>query len=288
MANAMDLDSDNDGIPDIIEAGGDDTDNNGTVDDFIDTNADGMDDALAADPLTIRDTDNDGVDDYLDLDSDQDTLSDLLEAGGSDADDNGLVDDDIDNNNDGWADATAGDALALPDTDSDSIPDYLDLDSDGDRLFDLIESGAPDTNADGLADAFADSDNDGIPDTADVDTTAGVDNDNDGIDDRFDVSITLADDMNNNGIDDTAEPDADADGKATLAISAELPDSNNNGIPDILDPGRSASLVTGTGCSVSRIHAGQVDPLMIFILLAGTVGLCRRRIRFARADYSAA
>ncbi|WP_405604456.1 LamG-like jellyroll fold domain-containing protein [Polaribacter sp. Asnod1-A03] len=53
---------------------------------------------------SIRDTDNDGVPDYLDLDSDNDGIYDIVEAGGSDTDKDGLVDDSADLDGDGLAD----------------------------------------------------------------------------------------------------------------------------------------------------------------------------------------
>ena len=42
LANYLDLDSDNDGIADIVEAGGTDADGNGTVDVTTDTDGDGL------------------------------------------------------------------------------------------------------------------------------------------------------------------------------------------------------------------------------------------------------
>ena len=48
-----DLDSDNDGIPDLIEVGGTDEDGDGMVDDFNDSDGDGYDDNY--------DTDDDGT-----------------------------------------------------------------------------------------------------------------------------------------------------------------------------------------------------------------------------------
>ncbi len=94
-----------------------------------------------------RDSDGDNVPDYLDLDSDNDSIPDQLEAqalsnisGATDA------------NGDGLYDEYTG--LVVADTDSDGVPDYLDLDSDNDGIYDLVESGcgAPDTNYNGMID----------------------------------------------------------------------------------------------------------------------------------------
>jgi hypothetical protein len=82
-----------------------------------------------------RDTDGDGTADYLDLDSDNDTISDQVESG----------DDDV---------------LTLPfDSDADGTADYLDLDSDGNCVPDETE-GAGDMDEDGIG-FFADLDDDG-------------------------------------------------------------------------------------------------------------------------------
>ena len=58
--NALDLDSDNDGIPDITEAGGNDVNGDGRIDyptqndptSLNDSNNDGLDDELATGPLS--------------------------------------------------------------------------------------------------------------------------------------------------------------------------------------------------------------------------------------------
>jgi len=87
----------------------------------------------------VNDFDNDGQADYLDLDSDNDGLTDANEAGGTDADGDGVIDGFTDADNDGWDDATETTNLSVDDFDSDGQPDYLDLDSDGDGINDAIE-----------------------------------------------------------------------------------------------------------------------------------------------------
>lgn len=95
-----------------------------------------------------RDSDSDGVPDALDLDSDNDGLLDSIEAQALTT-----ITPVTDANSDGLYDEYVG--LVLADTDSDTIPDYLDLDSDNDGIYDLVESGcsAPDTNYNGMIDA---------------------------------------------------------------------------------------------------------------------------------------
>ncbi len=157
IENALDLDSDNDGIPDYIESLGNNFLNLSGVD--IDEN--GLDDIY--DPNSIQiDTDADGIYDYLDLDSDNDGIYDLHETGQlglllSDTDINGIVDGPITSlSMNGWIDnaETSIDSgiigYALNDLDNDSNFSYLDLDSDEDGCNDVIEAGFSDTNSDGL------------------------------------------------------------------------------------------------------------------------------------------
>ena len=88
--------------------------------------------------------------------------------------------------------------LSAPDTDFDGNPNYNDIDSDDDGIFDVEEGGDGDldTNEDGVIDSnddgYSDEDNDGMDDSAeettapdnDGDTTPNyldIDSDNDGI-----------------------------------------------------------------------------------------------------------
>jgi len=88
-----DLDTDNDSVSDLLEAGGFDNDSDGRVDNFVDGNADGVTDNQALSPIIPPDTDGDLVRDFRDLDSDNDGLSDLLESTGPafDVDNNGIL-----------------------------------------------------------------------------------------------------------------------------------------------------------------------------------------------------
>jgi hypothetical protein len=64
VANYLDLDSDNDGIPDIIEVGGTDSNHDGKVDSFVDINQNGYQDALEGTNALLKsgaDTNNDGL-----------------------------------------------------------------------------------------------------------------------------------------------------------------------------------------------------------------------------------
>jgi outer membrane protein OmpA-like peptidoglycan-associated protein len=236
--NYLDLDSDNDGIADAIEAGtGTDTNSNGIDDQFdvaltggSDVNGDGIDDAV-----TATDTDADGVSDYRDLDSDNDSIPDVAEAGLVDADNDGRLD--------------AGATMAtqpLPDTDTDAIPDYLDVDSNGDGINDIVEvgNGVLDSNNDGRVDDINDADGDGIPDVVDADPSGfGLRNDMDG--DGLNNTLDLDDD--NDGIPDIAEMDAngnDVDTDGDGIVNRLDRDSDNDGLPDSIEAVNGAVLDT--------------------------------------------
>ncbi|TMM28583.1 T9SS type A sorting domain-containing protein [Polaribacter aestuariivivens] len=170
IANYLDLDSDNDGIPDNIEAQPTasyvapttftDADNDG-LDDNYDANVPGgVDGAYFV--LVNTDSGTDTIPDYLDTDSDNDGTPDLVEANlslfgfyginGLDsnyesadnfADVNGTFDNtpynDFPDNPSGgevdWRDATS----TFRDTDNDGVPDTTDLDDDNDGILDTVE-----------------------------------------------------------------------------------------------------------------------------------------------------
>ena len=276
VIDALDLDSDNDGIPDIIEAGGDDTDGDGRVDGFEDVDGDGLDDGIAVDPLDNPDSDGDGIVDAHDLDSDNDGTPDVIEAGGTDVDGDGILDGIVDADGDGFADSVdtdndltpgAGDggvALENLDTDGDGVDDRLDLDSDNDGIPDVTENGGTDVDGDGVLDGYTDVDGDGFADSVDTDdnTVPGpgdggtslptgdadldgvpnyldLDSDNDGILDLVEAGGT---DVDGNGrIDDFADVDGDG--------FADAVDTDDNTIPGTGDGGISLEIpnTDGTG-----------------------------------------
>ncbi|MEQ8550141.1 MAG: T9SS type A sorting domain-containing protein [Cyclobacteriaceae bacterium] len=236
----QDLDSDNDGIPDIVELGGVDADGNGIADNLTDTDNDGLVDLFDSDNsgtlLTLFDTDGDGLINAVDLDSDNDGITDITEAGGTDTNGDGKVDSSTDSDYDGLADLvdtdSGGTAYVSIDTDNDGVQDYLDVDSDNDGITDAVENGAPDTNNDGRIDSFSiDTDNDGLADAVDPDnggtSISLADTDNDGILDFRDL------DSDNDGYPDILEGggvDSNGDG-----IVDALLDSDGDGIPDVAD-----------------------------------------------------
>ena len=250
-----------------------------------------MSDDLQLFPFDLVDSDNDLVADFRDLDSDNDGLTDLLESGGIDSDNNGRIDGFIDDNNDGADDAIQLNSAFGLDTDEDGIPNRLDLDTDNDGLFDVVESGGFDNRDDGILDSMQDVDLDGIPDSVDVDITLGVDADGDGIDDQFDASFINETDTDGDGIVDSADPDANGDGFAddvvnNLALGQALPDSNGNGAVDLLEAEEGlihAGLggVGGVGCSIYSDGGDRtsIDPLFLLLLASSSVCLWRRSQR---------
>ena len=184
VPNIFDLDSDNDGIADVVEAGGSDPDNDGRIGTgaITDTDGDGLSDIVDPDnggtPLTKPNSDGDALDDYMDIDSDNDGIVDNIEGQstsgytaplGTDANSNGW-DDRYDGN-------AGGTAISLVDTDKDGTPDYLDTNSDNDGGDDATE--AYDTDKDGIANTTPtniDSDGDGLDNAYDSDGTSSTDN----------------------------------------------------------------------------------------------------------------
>ncbi|MEY3368731.1 MAG: hypothetical protein RI973_1886, partial [Bacteroidota bacterium] len=232
--------------------------------------------------LLIADTDQDAVRDHLDLDDDNDGVTDLREfcypgTGFSclpgakdpgqdedidgipnylDANDPALSLNCLDSNGDGICDAL----LAAYDADADGIPNHLDADADGDGIFDLLEAGhhQSDANSDGKIDgapsAFGNNgffnaiasdphspnatetyqirnlDNDLLPDFLDIDR------DNDGIGDALECdNPPLCADSDGDGNPDADETDSDDD---LLSDTQECPggsacpDADDNGTPD--------------------------------------------------------
>merc|ERR1712063_95867 len=177
ISDFRDLDSDNDGLPDLLEGGGVDSDSDGMVDSTNDPNGNGWAETVENSPLPLPDTDGDSRPDYLDLDSDNDSIPDVVEAGLDDTNGDALVDSTVDNNNNGFADiyedARAGSTFTLVDTDGDGLPDLQDLDSDNDAVSDLVEGGlvsrtVVDFDNDGVM-SGSDADRDGIVDVGDAD-----------------------------------------------------------------------------------------------------------------------
>lgn len=257
-------DSDGDGIPDYVESR-QGTNPNAAGDVVADSDGDSIPNYIegynSQSPSASRDSDGDGTADYMDLDSDADTILDATERT-ADSDGDGVMNyRDLDSENDGILDALEGNT----DLDSDGTPNYLDLDSDNDGIFDpweavndyvisldynwdgriSVASGAfVDANANGVIDNLEtrfggrpivpyDKDRDGTPDYLDRDS------DDDGLPDLFErMNDNDQDGLRNyrdrdsdgDGVGDSYEGlnDTDRDGK----FNFEDLDSDEDGIPD--------------------------------------------------------
>lgn len=233
VPNHLDLDTDNDAMPDALEASGGILPANFTSEGRItpaymaenDLNGDGMADMLASSLLAMPDSDGDGVLDYIDMDSDNDGLTDAREAGLDDTNNDGFVDSFVDDDGDGLTDTFDPDfgrsPLSPANTDGDGLPDYLDSDSDGDGVPDGVEANDRDMN--GIADW--DINNNGLVDAEE----GGFDTNDNGLIDIFDpwagAAPVSAQDTDSDGLPDYMDVDDDNDG---IATSAE--DTNGNGI----------------------------------------------------------
>ena len=271
--NNFDIDSDNDGIPDILEAGGTDANGDGKADETTDTDQDGLSNAFDANnggsALSPGDTDGDGINDLFDIDADNDGIIDNIEAQTTasfeplrnmDTDGDGF-DDRYDPDNGGTAITLsnfdmAGDGLDYLDlnSDGDAQPDWIegfDDDEDGDALNDLIvradnfESAAGDP---GIYLSGVDSDNDNVPDFLE-------DADNDGLPNFLDPDNALYRDTDRDGLIDLY--DADNFGVATTAPSG-LSNSDGDAEPDFRD----FDVAVGLPIELLAFQAVQMDDVV--------------------------
>jgi uncharacterized repeat protein (TIGR01451 family) len=194
IPNHLDLDADDDGIPDVVESYGVDINGDGYIDNYTDTDNDGFSqnvdgnntgDASSGNGLGALDTDGDGVPNFLDHDSDNDGVPDVVEVFGADANNNGRIDGYTDTDLDGYSDNVDGDvgndgtaensaaSLLLTgadgdnngrcdsfpnkNMDGDTRPNCYDMDSDRDGILDVIEAGFTDANNDGIIDGARNS-----------------------------------------------------------------------------------------------------------------------------------
>jgi PKD repeat protein len=253
-----DLDSDEDGITDMVEV------EYALNPESQDTDGDGITDFIEWGPAAVPlDSDGDGDLDALDTDSDNDGKPDSQEGTG-DFDEDGAPDyidrDDTDgplgdqdqDSIDNSTEVTHMMNPNLQDSDGDGLDDGTEfghysepLDSDGDGALDALDT---DSDNDGKPDSqegTGDFDEDGAPDYIDMDDADGPegDQDQDGIMNIQETSVGLnpnISDSDQDGIPDPEEMgditmpmDTDGDG----IIDARDRDSDNDGIPDIEESG---------------------------------------------------
>ncbi|MEP0086368.1 MAG: Ig-like domain-containing protein [Maribacter dokdonensis] len=251
IPNYFDLDSDNDGIYDAVEAGHNATHSNGEVTGNV--GLDGVPDAVQGggneDAGTVNytildsETTPDGISDYLDLDSDGDGIPDNIEAQTTagyvpqNADDAATYE-----TNKGVNSAYLG-GITPENTDGTDTPDYIDVDSDNE--------GDDDTTEAGLTLANADADNDGLDDSTDA--TTGYSDPNGTIDDPTTLPNTQNTDnpevdyrdqgavnpcgyvdTDGDGVFDNCDEDADNDGILD-SVECSAPNYNDSfEIPDLV------------------------------------------------------
>lgn len=265
-----DSDSDNDGIPDLVEAGGTDINGDGIIDVLTDTDIDGLADTYDSTPnvyfaeevttLPDYDFDGDGFPSRIDLDSDNDGIVDLLEAGGTDSNGDAKLDAFVDTDSDGLHDSFDGitgilitgadtNADGFPNSypnnnaDNTGLPNFMDIDSDDDGITDNTEAQATGSY---ISHANTDTDSGGFVDGIDD----NYDNDNVGfggsglipIDTDFDGTPDFLDTNSDEGEeDDIIEGhDTDGDGIADSGSSADTgvfvgTDSDGDGLDDGFD-----------------------------------------------------
>ncbi|MDP5157117.1 MAG: choice-of-anchor D domain-containing protein [Flaviramulus sp.] len=211
VADIFDLDSDNDGIPDVVEVGlGNYSEGTATLTgctSWVDTNYNGMHDL--SEGHLVLDSDGDGTPNYLDLDSDNDTVFDVDESGAGNTSNPNFINGDGDITGDGVGDGLDTDTTRETDLDSDGVLEYytdgiLDLYDYYDGVTFSTSYGNSNQGSTGTGWNYyvKDSDNDGTPDYLDI-TSDGT---------RFDISKTLYAnlDLNNDGvIDDTLDSEGD-------------------------------------------------------------------------------
>ncbi|RZJ65778.1 MAG: T9SS type B sorting domain-containing protein [Flavobacterium sp.] len=198
-----------------------------------------------------KDSDNDGTPDSQDLDSDNDAVPDVYESQGL----NYVPLSNLDFNQDGLDNIFPAN-LVLADTDNDSIPDYLDLDSDNNGIYDLVESGsgAADANNNGIIDGNpASFGSNGLSNSIETSANSGL------------LNFTLTD-SDADGVYDFAESDNDNDGCSDVR-EAGFADANNDGYlgnasPVVVNPN---GLVTGAPNGYTTPNANYVTAAPITI-----------------------
>ena len=231
--NGCPVDSDGDGYFDTVNDLDDDNDG------ILDT----IENAACNQASASCDTDGDTIPNRLDYDSDGDGIKDVIEAGGTDANNDGKADGSV---NTSGVPSSAGSGLTPADTDSDGLANPYDTDSDGDTVLDAVDqcrlvpgsvllNGCPvDSDGDGVFDTLGDldDDNDGILDTIENaacnPASISCDTDGDNIPNYLDL------DSDGDGIKDVIEAggtDANNDGKADGSVNASgIPSSAGSGL----------------------------------------------------------
>lgn len=204
---------------------------------FINNAPGGAGNDLALDDIvisqTLCDTDSDGVADVFDLDSDNDGIPDVVESG------LGIISLGtakipfpsgwVDANGNGMHDAAESNVIL--DSDSDGTPNYLDLDSDNDGIFDVDESGAGNTANATFQNGDGDISGNGVGQGPDTDYVRETDYESDGALEYFTDGILDVYDYFNGSTFETAYGNENQGIGNTYYVL----DSDADGIPDYMD-----------------------------------------------------
>ena len=192
--------------------------------------------SMTASKSCTPDIDGDGVPNGLDLDSDNDGIYDVVESGNEALDTNfdgvinGFDTGFADTDNDGASDQA--ELNTAKDSDSDSILDAFELDSDGDGCNDTEEAGYTDPNSDGLLG----------PNPVTQNSNGKVTSGSDG--------YTTPQDLNNDNTFDFRDENYDVgcyNPSLQVVKSAVVSDTNQNGLTDSGDIITYTVVVTNTG-----------------------------------------
>ena len=228
--NFMDDDTDNDGIPNFLD-----------IDDDNDTIPTLFENFFAS--VYNGDSDSDGILNYLDEDDDNDGILTKFETPFNPFFSPNKPSSVVrhkkkwDYNPKRWTlskqYASKGltkkeEEVEYPDTDGDGIPDFADVDDDGDGVLTKYE--VPDKNGDGSPNDALDSDQESVPNYLDID------DDDDGILTKYEIPDQNGDGIPDDALDSDQEQipnylDVDDDNDSVLTFF-ELPDQNGDGITD--------------------------------------------------------
>jgi protocatechuate 3,4-dioxygenase beta subunit len=285
IINSLDLDSDNDGIPDAVEARpnrvaftsiangmitGTDADGNGLLSSA--DNGSGFTNPQL-NGLIPSDIDRDGTPNFLDLDSDGDGITDLTEGlgvysttgvvTGTDTDGDGVAAENFGSSANNVADNVNGfgaRGIVLLDTDGDGYPDAYDIDSDNDGITDNAEGQATCSNV--------------LP--------LGSDCDGDGVDDNYDPNRCNACLRTSGGI---TPFDKDGDGTPDYR---DL-DTDNDGAPDIYEGhrinGATPPVNYWTGAVGDADKDGLIDFFDAFNIVSATNNFHRNVVNNNMGDF---
>ncbi|NEW79677.1 MAG: LamG domain-containing protein [Gelidibacter sp.] len=251
IAEEVFFDSDGDGIFDNIDI---DDDNDGIKDTDEEIFCRNSPFAITGTPC---DTDTDGVPDVFDLDSDNDGIPDVVEAGFGDlSGGRGTLTGCatwVDANLNGMHDLTEG--IVPFDTDSDGVPNYLDLDSDNDSIFDVDESGAGNINAVlGYVNGDGDINGDGVGDGEESEKFRNKDDNNDGNLEQFGDGILDIYDYGT-GINQYGNL---GQGSTGIGWKDYVKDADNDGIPDYMDSKSNGITFDIAGTLYANLDANNV------------------------------